>query len=415
MITSSDSLPIPDSLEIVPLERLTLPVHLDGSMSPRGSAVFPCRIDARNDVEAIGIWLAEVAKTNSSFRSYRLEAERCLLWATVTRGKPLSALNNDDISAYAQFLRDPQPREQWLSAGAPRRGEKSWRPFRTPLSLRTSGHALGILAALFAWLHTAGYVRENPWYGPATYLIRTKERSAAPALAAERNANVVSAIEWSWIRKALDDIEMHSDGQAAAKSRAVLYLAYYGDLKPGEICSLRMSSISVLDFEAVPIWKLDIEGRPKALREIILLPPVQQALEHYLHGRGIALGDDRAQADPPLIASSRGMPDWPEVEGYLTEAGGRSSTGLVFSRAAELAQDAGDSLAARRLSGATIQWLKHALEVHTVHGDVRWNWCWHLIGACWLSSLSFKAYLPPRIPLSGGTILQAFDAFQEMW
>lgn len=415
MIAPSDLLSLPNSREIVPLERLTLPVHLDGSLSPRGSVVFPCRIDARNDLEAIEMWLAEVAKTSSSFRSYRLEAERCLLWATVSRSKPLSALNDEDIAAYARFLRDPQPRELWLSAGSPRRDDNSWRPFRTPLSLRTSEHALGILATLFAWLHTSGYLRENPWYGPATYLMTTGRKDMAPALATERDANVISAIEWSWIRKALDEMEPCDDGHATAKSRAVLYLAYYGDLKPGEICSLRLSSISVLDSHTIPVWKLDIEGRAKELREIVLLPPLQQALEHYLHSRGIAREAGTTQPDSPLIASNHSVPDWPEVEGYLSELDRRSFTGLVFTRAAALAESAGDLMAARRLSGATVQWLRHALEVHTVQSDVRRNWCWRLIGACWLSPPSSKAYLPPRVPLSVETISQAFDELQQLW
>jgi integrase len=361
------------------------------------------------------MWLAEVAKSNSSFRSYRLEAERCLLWATVARGKPLSALNDEDIAAYARFLRDPQPRELWLSAGAPRRDENSWRPFRTPLSLRTSEHALGILATLFAWLHTSGYLRENPWYGPATYLMTTGRKNMAPALATERDANVISAIEWSWIRKTLDEMETRDDRHATAKSRAVLYLAYYGDLKPGEICSLRLSSISVLDSHTIPIWKLDIEGRAKELREIVLLPPLQQALEHYLHSRGIARESGTTQPDSPLIASNHGVPDWPEVEGHLSELDRRSFTGLVFTRAAALAESAGDLMAARRLSGATVQWLRHALEVHTVQSDVRRNWCWALIGACWLSPPSSKAYLPPRVPLSVESISQAFDELQQLW
>jgi hypothetical protein len=239
--------------------------------------------------------------------------------------------------------------------------------------------------------------------------------NVAPAMAVERDTNVISAIEWSWIKKALDEMEKYEDGHETAKSRAVLYLAYYGDLKPGEICSLRISSICVLVSETTPIWKLDIEGRAKELREIVLLPPLQQALEHYLHSRGIMLGASTTQPDSPLIASNQGLPDWPEVEGHLSQLGGRSFTRPVFKRAAALAQSASDSMAARRLSGANVQWLRHALEVHSVQRDVRRNWCWPLIGACWLFSLSFTAYLPPRIPLSVETILQAFDQLQELW
>lgn len=404
-----------DGCTIVPLERLRLPPHLDGSREPRGSALFPHRLEVGNDREAIQRWLHEVAKSDSSFRSYRLEAERCLLWATVVCRKPLSALNDDDIAAYSRFMRHPQPRDQWISNGSPRRDDTSWRPFRAPLSLRSSERALGILATLFDWLHTTGYLRENPWNAPAAYLLRPNEKNATPALMPERLTNVVSAVEWSCIRKALDAMATGEDEHAASKSRAVLYLAYYADLKPGEISSLRLSAISVLESGVVPIWKLDILERPQELREIVLVPPVQRAIKHYFQFRGIALGSCVAQPDLPVIACSREIQDWPEPEGPLSGLGTRSVTGAVLEQAAALAREECNFIAARRLSLATLQWLRHAFEVHTAQYAISREWCWPLIGASWLASSAFKSYLPPRLPLSVDIILQAFDDLQEMW
>jgi site-specific recombinase XerD len=400
---------------IAPLERLQLPTHLDGSMLPRGSPIFGFRIEARNDLEAIQMWLAEVAKSEASFRSYRLEAERCLLWATMERSKPMTALNDEDIRDYKRFLLDPQPRERWLYAGIARREDHSWRPLRGPLSPRSCDRALGIISSLFEWLETCGYLAANPWHGPALASRSIDRKNTAPATMLERRTSIATVVDWSYVRKALDELETSGDEDFDLRTRTILYLAYFADMKPGEICSLRTSSIGVLASGPTSVWKLDIESRPPNIREIILLPPVQKALEQYFATRGITGGAGLPEADSPVIASSRDMHDWTEIEANLAGLGARSSTRQVFLRAAELAGAGGDNTAARRLSAATIHWLKHAFEIHTVQMNTSRNWCWHLLGACWLATPFFRTYLPARTPLSAETCLEAFEDLRSMW
>lgn len=403
------------SLQVVPLERLVLPTHLDGSMLPKGNSTVGTQIDALNDIHAIAMWLTEVAKTEASFRSYRLEAERCLLWATIQRGKPLTGLTYEDIREYARFLLDPLPRKRWIRPGRPTRDAESWRPFRGPLSPQSCTRALGIVESLFEWLENAGYIAGNPWHGRAMGDRSINKTTTSPALELDREANVVSAVEWSYIRSAMDDMEANAEDNVATRAKVALYLAYFADLKPGEICSLRTSSITVLASSPIPVWKLNIHGRPPTVCEIILLPPVQQVLARYLDSRGIAPGSATSKADIPVIASSRGRPDWPDVEATLTGHGARSFTRQVFVHAAALAQAGGDRTAARRLLLATAQWLRHAFEVHMVQLERSRNWSWPLIGACWLASPNSRLYLAPRTPLTAEAAFVAFEDLRDMW
>lgn len=413
MIEARTALPsLRHSVAIVPIEKLKLPAHLDGSTSPRGGTGCESRIDAGTDQEAIGIWLAEVPESESSVRSYRLEAERCLLWSTTERGKPLSSLDYDDVAAYAQFLIAPEPRERWVGAGSYRRDEVCWRPFRGALSPQSRDRAMRILASLFSWLATVGYIPANPWLAPVSYNRRDKENTA-PALVREARANVVTAVEWAYIDHAMDRLDANDDHVATTRVRVLLYLAYFADMKTGEICALRISSVSELLSFPSPVWKLEVKGRAPEVREIILLPPAQGALGRYLEERGISLKTSM-KSDSPLITSFRALSDQREWEMPFSDHGVRRVARDIFLKAAALAEAAGDRTAARRLSVATVHWLKHAFESHALQRRVRQEWCWHLLGACWLAPFVTRAYLPGRNP-TADTALKAFEDLRGMW
>ena len=85
-------------------------------------------ISARNDLEAVSIWLANFADSTNTLAAYRKELERLLLWAADTRGKSLSSLTTDDYLAYRAILADPQPHERWCGPKVSRHDPR-WRPF----------------------------------------------------------------------------------------------------------------------------------------------------------------------------------------------------------------------------------------------------------------------------------------------
>jgi integrase len=139
----------------------TLPSALSGISGTNRASVGTARqIAANDDVAAIGLWLAEYHGSPHTFRSYRKEAERLLLWATQLRGKAVSSLTREDVLAYEAFLAAPPM--SWCDDALARRGDHR-RLFAGPLSERSRRQALGILAGLFNYLVRAGYLAGTPF------------------------------------------------------------------------------------------------------------------------------------------------------------------------------------------------------------------------------------------------------------
>src|SRR3546814_2876959 len=77
-----------------------LPPALSGCVGTNRTPVGVARqIAADDDVAAIGLWLAEYHDSSHTFRSYRKEATRLLLWATQVRGKPRSEEHTSELQS----------------------------------------------------------------------------------------------------------------------------------------------------------------------------------------------------------------------------------------------------------------------------------------------------------------------------
>lgn len=180
-----------------PLEKLQLPPTLDGRAGRYRAPATACRLTAQDDLAAIQAWLGPPPGNTAShpgtvaprplhtYRAYRKEAERLLLWATVERGKPLSSLDAGDAQAYQAFLADPQPRERWCGPVSAGRWSSRWRPLAGPLSAVSRGHAVRVLRAMFAFLHDHGYVCQALFQEGAGRR-DTREAATTPAKREER-------------------------------------------------------------------------------------------------------------------------------------------------------------------------------------------------------------------------------------
>ena len=162
----------PQQAGIVPLEHLCLSPTLDGTQ--RNNRGIVCTISARNDLEALQQWLTTKQVGSSTWRSYRKEAERFLLWMVFERGSPLSDMSAADCMEYQRFLMelDPEcgvqwrfrlPREQWLAPRGTKRWSHLWRPFENGLSPKSGRLSVTILTLLGRWLVETGYWARNPW------------------------------------------------------------------------------------------------------------------------------------------------------------------------------------------------------------------------------------------------------------
>lgn len=130
-----------------------------------------CRIRAHNDIEAMERWLDEYFDKPTTFRTYKKEAERFLVWCNVSRSTSLSRLDRDDVEAYIEFLKDPQPRDLWCGPRRKKEGILSWFPFAGPLKPGAIKTALASLNSLMSYLVDARYVEFNPFA-----LVRRKSR-----------------------------------------------------------------------------------------------------------------------------------------------------------------------------------------------------------------------------------------------
>lgn len=399
---------------IAPFELLTLPPHLDGSLIPHRypDCGYP-RLTDCNDMDAIQEWLADVAKTPATHKAYLLTAERCLLWSTMERGKPLSALTDEDAQAYGEFLVDPQPRDRWLCVGKPRRNNPLWRPFQAPMSPRSRNDAINILSLLWVWLGLRGYVGANPWTRSPYARGKIEKTRIAPGVQTDRQAGVITAIEWAYLELAIQEMEGGGESDSVAgRIRALFYLAYYGQIKPAEFTLLRTSAIRVLAPGLLPVWTLTLPWRPESTREVVLLPPAQRALASYLERCNTTMGTERTEFDEPLIASNHADE---KGTSNLSRGAINAIAGPVFDRASVIAMRQGNLLAARRLSHGSLQWLAHAFAVHSAQRGENCNWVWMMIGSTFVIPPSIHPFLPPRTPFDLSKLLEGFEQLRGMF
>lgn len=187
---------VPRGTGVLPLEKLIVPVHLDGSAGRFRLPQSTCRLDATTDLQAISAWLASKVKVDGdgrglsgrggsshTLRAYRREAERLVLWAVIERGLAMSSLAPEDCLAYREFIADPQPRSRWCGPRSMQRWSPLWRPFEGPLGPSAQQQTNKILANLFAFLVDQRYLVSNPWRSPALPEPAPRMRPAGRSLA----------------------------------------------------------------------------------------------------------------------------------------------------------------------------------------------------------------------------------------
>jgi integrase/recombinase XerD len=248
---------------IAPIEQLAVPLALDGHAGLNRNTAGRAQIGATNDVEAIVAWLDRYADTQTTFESYRKEAERLLLWSTLQLGKPISSLVHEDLLSYQRFLADPQPAARWVLAGKRKlpRDHPGWRPFAGPLAPTSQRQAMVILNAMFSWLVSAGYLMGNP-----LALSRQRGRKAKSQV-----VRYLPPAVWAEVKTAVEAMPRESirDQEHYARNRWVLSLLFLGGLRISELASNTMGAFySRRDRDGVERWWANILGKGSKERQV---------------------------------------------------------------------------------------------------------------------------------------------------
>ena len=336
---------------IVPLERFAPPSERDGSKGINRAPLERCKVAAGNDYEAIQAWLRLRVQGTHTWRAYRKEAERFLLWSVMERRKALSSLDGDDCVAYRDFLADPQPASRWCAPRSRERWSPAWRPFEGPLAATSQSAAITIVRGLCEWLVRRHYLDSNPWDDvPA--------RPAAPSMPQLR---ALSQKQWELVQRWLNEqIEPESGGApspALLRLRFMLDFAYMTGMRLAELAA---ATVGWLRHEQLDdgewAWSIMVLGKRNKWREVPLPDPAVEALEDYFRERGLAEDLLANDAATPLIAKL-------EANEPLTTARIYDILSGAFERCAQSVY-AVDKRAAERIQEASTHWLRHTYGSH---------------------------------------------------
>jgi len=334
---------------LVPLERLQTRPDLDGRHGSNRAPIHLAGVGLEDDLQAVRAWLAEHAAQPHTWRSYRREAERWLLWAWLERGCALSSLTPDDCAAYLAFVRNPG--KSWTAPRQVQRWQADWRPFEAGLSDRSVAVAQAILQALGNWLQGQRYWLCNPWSG-----------LNKPPAASTTHASAERAISGGQWRLLLRWVQERPPSPARRRQLCALALAYGCGLRVSEMARARADWLVALPGEHpgpdTTAWILRVTASDGRSRDVPLTAEWLLAIQAELCARP----DPEQAATRPLLASWRG--------------GQALSAHRIYSLLRALFAAAAHDLAgvspglADKLQRASTHWLRRSWGLHSLADGV---------------------------------------------
>lgn len=325
-----------------------IPFELDGAHGRNRASNHTPQIAAVNDIEAIACWLAEFAETSTTFRSYRKEAERLVLWATQERGAAISDLTREDLRAYQAFLANPQPEEVWCGSRA-KRSSVDWRPFRGPLSAASQAQAMTILNAMFSYLVSAGYLAGNPLAlarGDSARLRREKSHNQSVERFLDQDT-------WRHVLRYIDGMPRKTT-TARAKAERTRYVFSMLYLMGPRVSELANSTMGAFEMKRGKWW-WRVLGKGGHVAHVPANSDVMATLSRYreFYGMTPAPAPDEATA---VVLDLKGQR--------------QISADMIYRIVANTCRQAAAELAltnaaqASKLRQATTHWLRHTAVTH---------------------------------------------------
>ncbi|WP_087670838.1 phage integrase family protein, partial [Caballeronia humi] len=313
----------------------------DGSRGRYRAPRARCLLCVTTDREAIDAWLSLHEPATTS-RTYRKEAERLLLWANVERKRALSSLNTSDAIAYRAFLRSPEPRDQWIGSRQTRLSD-GWCPFVGRLSSSSVAYALSVLSGMFRWLVEQQYVVANPFAGVSAGSTRVTASICVRSLHDE---------EWQFARHVANDLSTQHGWslEAAQRLRFILDFQLATGLRANELIHARIGDVIFGD--ATDIW-LRVVGKGRRSARVALPPLAMQALQTYLHQRGLHADPHHCSRTLPLVPAL-GQDHSVSISGTRL----RAVLKRFFRLVAEQIRPT-DSVVAHKLEQASPHWIRH--------------------------------------------------------
>ena len=278
--------------ELVPIERLGLPAEYSGEFGLNRCPSF-CYIQAPNDRDALLAFLSKYTEEAQihTYRAYRKELERFLLWVVIVQRKALSSVLVDDCQAYLKFIRNPIP--EFTGPNVPRTSHR-WKPFneKRQMSDKSVKQAFIIIRSCFQWLVDVRYLAGNPW-----------SAVKAPSVTQEINPmRVERALSEDLYERVID--HLNAKAQIAKNSQDRIALAatlLMGDsgLRRDEAASAMRNKLALYDAENM-VYTLEVHGKGNKNRLVPVSVRTVEAIRAHWKDRGLDF--DITREDIPLLS-----------------------------------------------------------------------------------------------------------------
>ncbi len=254
-------------------------------------------ISAKNDAEAISVFLSEFKDSPETLRSYSKEIERLLLWCIHVAKVNISSLRRDHLLEYQSFLKHPTPKKLWCAPSARRQNKdgsinENWRPFVKGLGNSSINKALTILDSFFNYLVQSNYLIGNPLAVDR----RRKKRNKS------KNKIIDRYLELDEINAVLQSLSEHlinDDKQKfqVIRARYIVLLLFYTGLRIAEAANNRMGNF----LQRENNWFLRVTGKGKKVREIPVPDDLLNALGEFRFNIGLPSSVPKFREKTPLI------------------------------------------------------------------------------------------------------------------
>lgn len=254
-------------------------------------------IDAKNDAEAISVFLREYKDSAETLRSYAKEIERLLLWCIHIGKTNISSLRRNHLLDYQEFLKNPAPKKLWCGPSVSRLNKNNtlnlnWRPFVKGLGGNSIKKAIKILDSFFNYLVQTNYLIGNPL---AVDRRRKKRHQSRPMI-------IDRYLELDEIQATLEALGSHSIKYKEpefqiARARYIILLLFYTGLRIAEVANHRMGNFMQRENN----WFLRIVGKGKKLREVPVPDELLEALAKFRLQVGLPSPQPKFREKVPLI------------------------------------------------------------------------------------------------------------------
>ncbi|MBC3809648.1 tyrosine-type recombinase/integrase [Undibacterium seohonense] len=275
--------------ELVPIDRLGLPSEYSGTFGINRSPSF-CYIQANNDKDALLAYLTRFADQPHTFRAYRKELERFLLWSVMVQRKPMSSLLVDDCEDYKVFLRAPLP--SFTGMKVPRSSSR-WKPFtEEQMSAKSQKHAILVIRACFKYLVDVRYLAGNPWSV-------VKDPSVTQEVNPIRIERALTDDLWERVVEYLQENANESTKVQERIALAALLLMGDSGLRRQEVANSQRHKLKLYNHEHM-IYTLEVHGKGNKNRLVPVSVRTVDAIKAHWKDRNIDF--DTHREETPLLS-----------------------------------------------------------------------------------------------------------------